>query len=45
MAKVVAAIKLKPKWERIELTEESPTNYSLWLYYKPAGQKNSPIVT
>jgi hypothetical protein len=35
MAQAVAAIKLKSSWERIELTEEPPTRYSLTLYYKP----------
>ena len=45
MAQAVAAIKLKPKWGRIELYSESRKSYYLTLHYKPAGQKGSPVVT
>jgi hypothetical protein len=44
MAQAVAAIKLKPKWQRIEIAEEKPTNYRLQLYYKPTGQPASPVI-
>ena len=40
LAKAVAAIKLKPKWERIAIDSESRYLYSLTLHYK-----GSPIVT
>jgi hypothetical protein len=43
MAQAVAAIKLKPNWQRIEITEETPTSYRLQLYYKPLGQRHSPV--
>jgi hypothetical protein len=45
MAQAVAAITLKPNWQRIEMTEEKPTSYRLQLYYKPLGQRHSPIVS
>ncbi len=45
MAQAVAAIKLKPNWQRIEITEEKPTSYRLQLYYKPLGQRDSPVVS
>jgi hypothetical protein len=45
MAQAVAAIQLKPNWQRIEITEEKPTSYRLQLYYKPLGQLRSPIVS
>jgi hypothetical protein len=45
MAQAVAAIKLKPNWQRIEITEEKPTSYRLQLYYKPLGQRHSPVVS
>ena len=45
MAQAVAAVKLKPNWQRIEITEEKPTSYRLQLYYKPLGQRHSPVVS
>ena len=45
MAKAVAAIKLRPNWQRIEITEEKPTSYRLQLYYKPLGQRDLPVVS
>jgi hypothetical protein len=45
MAQAVAAIQLKPHWQRIEITEEKPANYRLQLYYRPLGQRHSPIVS
>jgi hypothetical protein len=39
MAKAVAAIKLKPKWERIEIDKDEPRSYSLTLHYKPVGRE------
>jgi hypothetical protein len=45
MAQAVAAIKLNPNWQRIEITEEKPTSYRLQLYYKPLGQRHSPVVS
>ena len=44
MAQAVAAIALKPNWQRIEIAEEKPTSYRLQLYYKPLGQRHSPVV-
>ena len=35
MAQAIAAIKLKPSWERIELEEKKPTDFRLTLSYKP----------
>jgi hypothetical protein len=34
MAQAVAAIKLKPSWERIEFWADPPPSYSLTLHYK-----------
>ena len=45
MAQAVAAIKLKPNWQRIEITEEKPTSYRLQLYYKQLGQRHSSVVS
>ena len=45
LAQEVAAIRLKPSWQRIEITEEKPTSYRLQLYYKPLGQRHSPVVS
>ena len=45
MAQAVAAIKLKPNWQRIAITEEKPTSYRLQLYYRPLGQRDSPVVS
>ena len=45
MARAVAAIKLKPNWQRIEITDEKPASYRLQLYYKPLGQPGSPVVS
>lgn len=45
MAQAVAAIKLRPNWQRIEITEEKPTSYRLKLYYEPLGQRESPVVS
>ena len=45
LAQAVAAIKLRPNWLRIEVTEEKPTSYRLQLYYKPLGQRDSPVVS
>ena len=45
MAQAVAAIKLRPNWQRIEITEEKPTSYRLKLYYEPLGQRDSPVVS
>ena len=43
MAQAVAAIKLKPKWQRIDITEQQPKSYRLQLNYKPTSLW-SPIV-
>ena len=45
MARAVAAIELKPNWQRIEITEEKPPAYRLQLFYKPLGQRESPVVS
>ena len=45
VAQAVTAIKLKPNWQRIEITEEKPTSYRFQLYYKPLGQRDSPVVS
>ena len=45
LAQAVAAIKLKPNWQRIEITEEKPPDFRLQLYYKPLGQRDSPVVS
>jgi hypothetical protein len=45
MAQAVAAIRLNPNWQRIEITEEKPASYRLQLYYKPLGQRHSPVVS
>jgi len=45
MAKAVAAIKLQPNWQRIEIAEETHTSLRLQLYYKPLGQRHSPVVS
>ena len=45
MTQAVAAIKLRPNWQRIEIAEEKPTSYRLQLYYKPLGQRDSPVVS
>jgi len=45
MAQAVAAIKLKPNRQRLEITEEKPTSYRLQLSYKPLGQRHSPVVS
>ena len=45
MAQAVAAIKLRPNWQRIEIIEENPTSYRLQLYYKPLGQRDSLVVS
>ena len=37
MAQAVAAIKLKPKWQGIEIAEAKPKNYRLELNYKPSS--------
>ena len=37
MAQAVAAIKLKPKWQGIEIAAEKPKNYRLELNYKPSS--------
>jgi hypothetical protein len=39
MAQAVTAMKLKPNWQRIEITGEKP------IYCKPLGQRDSPIVS
>jgi hypothetical protein len=43
MAQAVAAIKLN--WQRVEITEEKPPSHRLQLYYKPLGQRHSPVVS
>jgi hypothetical protein len=43
MAQAVAAIKLKPKWQRIEINEDQPKSYRLQLNYKPTSLR-APIV-
>ena len=45
MAAAVAAIKLQPNWQRIEIAEETPASLRLQLYYKPLGQRHSPVVS
>jgi hypothetical protein len=45
MAQAVAAIKQRPNWQRIEITEEKPTGYRLQLYYKTLEQRDSPVVS
>ena len=45
MAQAVAAIKLNPNWQRIEITEERPTSYRLQLCHKPLGLRHSPVVS
>jgi len=37
MAQAVAAIKLKPKWQGIEIAAEQPKTYRLQLNYKPSS--------
>ena len=44
MAQAVAAIALKPNWQRIEIAEEKPPSYRLQLY-TPLGQRHSPVVS
>ena len=41
--KAVAAIQLKPKWQRIEIHDEQPKSYRLHLNYKPTSMR-TPIV-
>jgi hypothetical protein len=41
VAQAVAAIKLKPSWERIELTLDTLSHYSLILWYKPEAKVTS----
>lgn len=43
MAQAVAAIKLKPDWQRIEISEERPDKYRLQLWYKPTGATKTPV--
>ena len=45
MAAAIAAIKLQPNWQRIEIAEETPTRLRLQLYYKSLGQRHSPVVS
>lgn len=42
MAQAIAAIKLKPGWDRIELKTAEPQSYLLNLWYKPAGKTPRP---
>ena len=44
MAQAVAAIKLKPKWQRIEINEDQPKNYRLQLNYKPTTLREPNMV-
>jgi hypothetical protein len=37
MTQAVAAIKLKPKWQGIEIAAEQPKTYRLQLNYKPSS--------
>jgi hypothetical protein len=41
VAQAVAAIKLKPNWERIELTLDTRSHCSLTLWYKPEAKVTS----
>jgi hypothetical protein len=34
-----------PDLPSVEITEETPTSYRLQLYYKPLGQRHSPVVS
>ena len=43
LAQAVAAIQLKPKWQRLEISEEEPKRYRLQLNYKPTSMR-TPIV-
>jgi hypothetical protein len=43
MAQAVAAIKLKPNWERIELGKQGPDSYELTLHYKPIPKPDAPF--
>ena len=43
LAQAVAAIQLKPKWQRIEINEQLPRSYRLRLNYKPTSLR-TPIV-
>jgi hypothetical protein len=43
LAQAVAAIQLKPKWQRIEINDERPKSYRLQLNYKPTSLR-APIV-
>ena len=44
MAQAVAAIKLKPKWQRIEINEDQPKSYRLQLSYKPTTLREPNMV-
>ena len=41
VAQAVTAIKLKPSWERIQLTQETLRHISLTLWYKPEAEVTS----
>ena len=43
VTQAVAEIKLKPNWQRIEISEEKPKSYRLQLNYKPTSLRSHKV--